>query len=358
MISYPFLPLLSITFLLFRGGTFLNFFFISLLTLIISPEFADPDYFSYEDWYNVDLGLFDRLSPGFNLLINLSKSINLEYNDFRLLLFLIFLSCISLIFHLLNKENFFSNRIIDIKTILFINSFPFILLSNSILRQGLATFGVTLFIILLSRNNFLTNKIYKYILYSLSIFLSVFHLYGLITLFFIYLYLLVKRLSEKNISFYLMRLLKFKITKKYLKELLLIFVFSPLFIIYIFFQGLAERFNTRMFTSDNLLDKDSIILILLLLIPLIILLRNITYLDMKFRILLYLNISTILSFFVSTMAGGRIALSTIFYNLIFFLYSNYRFRVNNFDFGKFYLILVFLATLFKVNYFYFLRFYF
>ncbi len=358
MISYPFLPLLSISFLLFRGGNFLNFIFISLLTLIIYPNFSDPDYRSYEKWYYLDLDLFDRFSPGFNFLIKLSKSINLEYNDFRIFLLLIFLGCISLIFNLLNKENFLSNRILDFKTILFINSFPFILLSTSIIRQGLATFGVTLFIILISRDNFFTNKIYKYFLYSFSIFLSIFHLYGLITLFFIYLYLIVKRLSEQNISYYLGNLLKFRISRKYFKELVLLVIFSPLFIVYTFLQGISERFNTRMFNSGYLLDKDIIVLVFLLLIPLIILLRKVSYLDLKFRILLFLNISNILLFFISTKAGGRIALSCIFYNLIFFLYSNFKFRVNNFDFGKLYLILVFLTTLFKIDYFYFLRFYF
>ena len=94
----------------------------------------------------------------------------------------------------------------------------------------------------------------------------------------------------------------------------------------------------------------------LLLIPLIILLK-ISYLDMKFRILLFLNFSSILIFFISTKAGGRISIIMSFIILSSSCIATLNLPVNNFDFGKLYLILVFLITLFKIDYFYY-RFYF
>ena len=91
MPAYPFLPFISITLLFFRGGTFLNYIIFSFFTLLFSPSFAEaPDYPPYESWFNSDPSIFDRLSPGFNLLIKLSNLINLQYSDFRLFTFFLF----------------------------------------------------------------------------------------------------------------------------------------------------------------------------------------------------------------------------------------------------------------------------
>ena len=77
--------------LILRGGTFLNYISFSIFTLLISPSFIDaPDYFSYEMWFNSTPSLMERFSPGMNIIIKLSNLINLEYNDFRILIFLLF----------------------------------------------------------------------------------------------------------------------------------------------------------------------------------------------------------------------------------------------------------------------------
>ena len=174
MLGFPFLPLVSISFLLFGGGTFLNYISFLIFTLLFSPSFAEaPDYFSYEMWFNSDPSIFDRFSPGLNILIKISNLINLQYSDFRLFTFLLFFGCFSILIYLYEDNFLLKKKGIDYKTILLINSFPFILLSCTVIRQGISSLGVAIFIILISNKYILKNKLVKILTFSLSFILYI-----------------------------------------------------------------------------------------------------------------------------------------------------------------------------------------
>ena len=359
MNAYPFLPLISTSLLLFRGGTFLNYIIFLIFTLLISPNFIDaPDYYSYEMWFNSSPSLMERFSPGMNIIIKFFNLINIEYSDFRIFILLLFFGGFSLVIFLYENNNLLKNKIIDYKTIFLINSFPFILLSCTVIRQGISTLGVAIFIIFFTKEYFFKNKFLDILTFLFALFLVTFHALGLVSLLFIWLFRVFNKLKQEKISLIISKLFKLKIKKDTLKELLSLLFFLPTFLIISFFQGLSNRFTGRLFTSSQTYDLEFFGLFFLIFIALLVLIKKINYLDIKFKILFYLNISNIFLLFISTKAFGRLAISTVFYNLILFLYSNYKIRINKVDFGFFYLILSSFLTLLKLNYFKFLTFYF
>ena len=249
-------------------------------------------------------------------------------------------------------------RIIDFKSILLINSFPFILLSCNIIRQGFSSLGVCLFIILLNQKYNYKNKLLKILYFILALFISSFHLLGIVSIFFIWSYKIFIKLKSEKISLIIINLFSLKVKKSLFKELLNILFFLPIFLISSLSLGVSERFSNRVFTGSQIYDSELLGLFFLLVLPILILLKERKYIDNKLKILYFLNISNIFLLLISTKAFGRMAISTIFYNLIFLLYSKYKLRINKIDFGFFYLIMCSVLTLLKLKYFKFLIFYF
>lgn len=123
----------------------LGFLFLSYILFFSPVDYSD--FIPYKNYYEIyNINLFSRLSPSFNLLILLSRALSFDYDLFRALCFCLISIVAAISFSALSKSCSLTYLNTFFLSVLLLPSFPFLLMAQNVLRQGLATFGILLYL--------------------------------------------------------------------------------------------------------------------------------------------------------------------------------------------------------------------